>query len=418
LLGHAGIVTCGLDDDDDKNKKEQGGQEYSIKFSIAGHDYTYTVDWAAPMAMPFFVGAAIQEQMVNQEGFDIEQLVNAFGNITEPVFNLSMLDGVNSLLKISQNNGQESNSTITQIGAKVASNYATSYVPSLLGAIARTVDDKSRKAFVEQGKGNGVLGTFRYAREQTENKIPGLSQTNIPIRDVFGNEKTSSLAERIFENFISPGYIEEYKNDPVLNEMDRLYNANVTDSKDMVPEDPSKSITYKNEKYVLTAEEWDKYKATRGQTAYEMLTELINSEGYQEADEAAQVQMIKKAWSYADKVGKKAVVPDFELDEKPNITESVVKEGKVSAYNAGMMKSLESGDTEGYDAMVEALHEQGVEDSEIKTKIGSKYRDQYKDAYKKGNYERMAEIEDILDSSGFDFDLDAWEEQVDKKSGN
>ena len=369
--------------------------------------------------MPFFVGAAVQEQLSNQKGFDVEQLVNAFGNITEPVFNLSMLDGVNSLLKLSQNNGQESNSTITQIGAKVASNYSTSYVPSLLGAIARTVDDTSRKAFVEQGKGNGVLGTFRYAREQVENKIPGLSQTNIPIRDVFGNAKTSSLAERIFENFISPGYIEEYKNNPVLKEMDRLYNANVTDSEDMVPKDPSKSITYKNEKHVLSAEEWDTYKKERGQTAYTMLTELIGSQDYQNADDAAQVQMINKVWDYADKVGKSAVVADYEIENSgKDPVQNVISEGKVSSYNASMMTALENGDYGAYDTMVEALHQEGVEDSTIRTKIGNKYRDQYKDAYLKGDYDRMAEIEELLDNTGFDFDLDKWEKDADEKRGN
>jgi hypothetical protein len=66
--------------------------------------------------------------------------------------------------------------------------------------------------------------------------------------------------------------------------------------------------------------------------------------------------------------------------------------------------------------MVEALHELGVEDSEIKTKIGNTYRDQYKEAYRKGDEAKMAEIEDILDNTGFDFDIDKWEEQVDEST--
>lgn len=418
LLGSMGIVSCGLDDDEDKLEKEQGNQEYSFKFSILGHDYTYTVDWAAPMSMPFFVGAAIQEQLTNQEGFDIEQLINGFGNITEPVFNLSMLDGVNTLFKTSQ---YDDTNTITQIGAKIGSNYATSYVPSLMGAIARTVDDTRRKAYVESGKGTGVMGTFRYAREQTENKIPGLSQTNIPYRDVFGNPDTSSLAERIIENFISPGYITEYKNDPVLNEMARLYDANVADSEDMVPKEPGKTITYNKEKFVLSAEDWDTYKTERGQTAYAMLTELINSPDYQDASEAAQVQMIKGVWSYADQIGKSAVIPDYEMKDKgPDPVASIAKEEKISSYESDMMVALASGDQEGYETMIEALHEEDVEDSEIKAKIRDTYRDQYKAAYRKGDDERMAEIESILDDSGFDFSklLNDWEKDVDKKYGN
>jgi hypothetical protein len=260
------------------------------------------------------------------------------------------------------------------------------------------------------------MGTFRYAREQTENKIPGLSQTNIPMRDIWGEENTSSLAERILENFILPGYINEYQNDPIIDEMARLWEA--TGDKALVPDaDPDKTITYNKQKHVLTAEQWDLYKENRNKTAHEMLTRLIESEDYQNATDAAQAQMIKNIWSYADKVGKQAVFPDYEVEEKGDPVAKATLEGKVATCKTDMMTSLESGDYDGYDTMVEALHELGVEDSEIKTKIGNTYRDQYKEAYRKGDEAKMAEIEDILDNTGFDFDIDKWEEQVDEKYG-
>jgi len=241
-----------------------------------------------------------------------------------------------------------------------------------------------------------------------------LSQTNIPVRDVWGNADTSSLAERILENFILPGYINEYKNDPVLNEMARLYDA--TGDANMIPKDPGKSVTYNKQKYVLTAEQWDKYKEARGQAAYNGLTELINTEDYQNANEATQAQMIKDVWSYADKVGKQAVIPDYEMENMgTNPVKTITKESKITSYKSDMMKALDSGDYEGYDTMVEALREENVEDSDIKSKISSKYRDMYKDAYRKDNYEEMARIEEILDNTGFSFDIGAWEEQVDEK---
>lgn len=418
LLANAGIVTCGLDDDDDKFEKEQGNQEYAFKFSIAGHDFTYTMDWAAPMSMPFFVGAAIQQQIAEGGSVDLEFLINAFGNITEPVFNLSMLDGVNTLFKTSQ---YDDTNTITQIGAKIASNYATSYVPSLLGAITRTFfDDTRRKAFVPSDKSTGVMGTFRYAAEQTENKIPGLSRTNIPYRDIWGNAETSGLAERIIENFISPGYVTEYKNDPIINEMARLYDV-VEDNtlrNAMVPSDPAKSLTYKKKKYTLTAEQWDAYKEARGKAAYEMLNELINTQDYQDADETTQAQMIKDAWSYADNVGKAAFIPDFDLG-KPVTASEIASSGKVTSYKTKMIDALEAGDFEGYEAMVEGLRQEGVSDADIKEKVGNKYRDLWKDAYRKDSEDRMSEIEDILDHTDFDFNIygdGGWATQVNNEN--
>jgi hypothetical protein len=415
FLGHAGIASCGLGDDDDKFEKAQGGQKYAIRFNLFGEDVTYTMDWAAPMSMPFFVGAAVYEQLSKGGSIDINGLMDAMSNIAEPVLNLSMLDGVNTLFKTSQNDDTD---TMTQIGAKVLSNYVSSYVPSLLGAVARTIDGQRRATFVKSGEGKGVTGTFKYAIEQAENKIPGLSQTNIPVRDVFGRAEEDSIAERIFENWISPGYISHYKNDPVLNEMDRLYGANVEDSASMIPKDPPKYIEHNKQKTVLTAEQWDVYKTERGRTAYEMLTSLINSSGYKAADEAAQVQMIKKVWDYANEVGKKAVLPDYEInDSKNGSVESFTRYGKVGSYTAKMMQALDQLDYESYETMIEALHEEEVEDSTIRTKIANKYRDQYKDAYRKNNFEKMDEIEERLSMTDFEFDLDKWEDDVDKKYG-
>ena len=39
----------------------------------------------------------------------------------------------------------------------------------------------------------------------------------------------------------------------------------------------------------------------------------------------------------------------------------------------------------------------------------------YKEAYRTDDYETMDEIEEILDNTGYDFDIGAWEEAVDEK---
>lgn len=413
LLSSAGVVACGLDDDDDKFEKENGNQKYSFKFNIAGQDFTYTIDWAAPMSMPFFVGSAIYDQLSKEGEVDVNTLVNGFGNITEPVFNLTMLDGINTLFKTSQ---YDDTNTLTQIGGKIVSNYATSFVPSLLGAVARTVDDTQRKNFVKSGEGTGLTGTFNYAREQVENKIPGVSQSNIPVRDIWGNEKTSSLAERIVENFISPGYIENYKDDPIINEMARLFE--ITGESKLIPSDPPKSFSYKNHTYKLEAEQWDAYKETRGKTAFTMLKELLGSSDYREADSATQANMIKEVWDYADKVGKKAALPEYDFDQMT--VETISTDAKISGYKDEMMKALASEDYDAFDTMIEALHEQGVEDKDIKSKISGKYRDLYKEAYRKNDERTMGEIKDLLvygTSLYSKKDIAGWEKDVDEKYG-
>ena len=84
-----------------------------------------------------------------------------------------------------------------------------------------------------------------------------------------------------------------------------------------------------------------------------------------------------------------------------------------------MIKALNAGDWEAYDTMVEALKQADVEDNTIKTKIGDTYRDQWKTAYRKGDEEKMAEIEEILDNTGFDFNIygkNGWMDKVDHEN--
>jgi len=333
-----------------------------------------------------------------------------------------MLDGINTVFRTSQ---YDDTNTLTQIGAKVGTNYITSYVPSLFGALARTIDDKQRKSFVEQGKGTGVMGSLRYMQEQIENKIPGLNQTNIAIRDIWGEEKTNDFAERFFENFILPGYISTYKNDPILDEMGRLFDA--TGDAAMIPkEDPDKSITVTKNgekiKKVLTDKEWDHYKEVRGKTAFDELTELMNTADYRNATDAVQAQMIKDIWSHADKIGKNAVMPEYEV-EQADVT-TIARESKIAGYKNELIKALKADDFVAYDTMVEAIREAYDDESEadaaIKTKVGNSLRDLWKEAYRKGDNATMNEIESWLDYTGYDFNIygkGGWQEKVDEKYG-
>ena len=439
LLAGSGAITCGLDDDEDKFEKAKGLQEYSVNYGkvandilgkigvprIFGEDATYTIDWAAPMSMPLFVGAALRDYF-DANGFNINDFINAFGSITEPVFNLSMLDGVNSLLKT---NSYDNTNPIMQIASKIATNYAGSFVPSFLGAIARTFDETQRKAFVPSDKSQGIVGNMLYAHEQAQNKIPGYNKENIPVRDIWGEEKKSGDLERLLENFISPGYYNEYKNDPIINEQQRLYLLNPNENKSMLlDEDPDKTIEYTTtdkvkHKKVLTDKEWDLYKEVRGKTAHKELTELLNSSEYQNALDSARIKMIDAVWKHADKVGRQAVVPDIQVDQQ-NVAE-IAKDSKIKSLEDEVIKALKAEEYDTYDTMVEAIREEYEDDNEadqaIKTKVSRFYINQWKEAYRNNDTVKMDEIEELLEYTGYDFNIygkNGWMEQEDKKMNN
>jgi len=421
ILSNMGIISIGLDDDDDEFDKLEGAQEYSVK--IFGH--SYTLDWAAPACMPFFVGAAVREQFTREGGFDIQEMLNATANIAEPVFNLSMLDGVNSLFRTSQ---YDETNNLTQILAKVGTNYATSYWPSLFGAAARSFDPVRRKAFVKSGESGGVLGQIRYAVEQTENKIPGVSQTNIPMRDAFGRTESDNIVEKLLENFVSPGYHTTMQNDPVVEELRSLYEA--TGNRSMIPKLPNKTLTVNKQSVALEAEQYDQLTEERGSTAYSIISDLMASSFYRDASEQDKAEMITDAWTYATQTANHSVDSGYKMDtwvqnSLKNPTRSILNRAKDRIdrdYKEGCkiaaVEAVESGDLDALDTALAKFEETDGKKSSIKTAVGNAYKEDYIRAYQEDDYATMDEIEALLEITDLGFsekDFQKWIDSVENQ---
>ena len=406
-LAKAGFVSAGFGDDEDEFDKLEGAQEYALTFNIFGQEVSYTVDWAAPTCMPFFVGATI----ANTFGKDVDatELVDALLGITEPVFNLSMLDGVNSLLDVSQ---YGEGNPITQIGEKIATNYATSYWPTLFGQAARSIDTTRRKAFVESG---ATLSTPRYALEQLENKVPYLSKSNIPYRNVWGEEDVSNPVWAVIENFLSPGYGQAIERDPVTEELRRIYQE--TDgNKAMIPKLPNKKL--KDE--ALNAEQYDQLTLARGQTARQTLEALMQTDEWQLADDATKADMVGDVWTYANQTAGYQINDGVEkaawvslAEKEGNAPDSIIKRAVernqkeyVNGHKESMLTSLEDGDVETALTSIEALKGAGKKKSSIQSYITN----YFKPIWLEANDDERREIQMNLRAlPGFTFDFRKWE---------
>ncbi|MBO7351749.1 MAG: hypothetical protein J6U12_02395, partial [Candidatus Methanomethylophilaceae archaeon] len=178
----------------------------------------------------------------------------------------------------------------------------------------------------------------------------------------------------------------------------------------------------KNVKYVYDDKQWDKLKEVRGETAFRMLTELINSDDYK-ADtttDAARAEMISRVWTYANNVGRKAVFPEYQMDNLgDDAVGSIVHDSNVTVCLTDALQYLDNGDLASYSNMVEAIRFEMGDDkaanSKIKDKIGNAYRDKYKAAYRKNDTDEMDRIKEILDNSEFNFKISDWEKAVDKE---
>lgn len=320
-LASQGLIIGGDDDNTKKRNFDEmtGAQSYALDLSPLGIPYTYTLDWAAPTALPLFVGVemwnAIQEY--GEGTLDFSTVVEAITNITEPVFNLTMLDGINSAI---QTAAYDQATAVTSILTSAATDYFTQGVPTLLGQINRSFFDNIRRtSYVEN---DSPLPDFlSRAIQSAQMKIPGLSNQMNPYQDAFGRiEENGSW----WENFFSPGYLEKKSTSPAEAAIESLYNA--TGDASVLPSKPQKSITVNGETIYLTAQQYTQYVQERGQMSLDALNHLVESSIYKNMDDNTKVKAVQDVYKYADALAK-ANLSDYEPDNWVNDVKGLVDKG-------------------------------------------------------------------------------------------
>lgn len=304
LLYSLGWVSGGFGDDkEDEFARLQGRQEYAIRIG----NKTYTIDWMAPAAIPFFIGVELMAALKGEyDDVPSRAIIDALTNIAEPMFNLSMLDGLNNTI----NAVSFADNKLTAMMQEVLTSYFMQAIPSVSGQVARTADKTRRRTYID--KNSWVPESVQRAYQKLFNKIPGLSFLNQPYIDEWGREdKTQNIAVRVFENFLSPGWFSEIKTSDMEQELQRLYEA--TGEKGVLPGYAAKYITVNGEKINLTGDEYTLFASTRGMTAYSIISEIVSSEEYANMSDGQKVKAIKDAFEFAGAAAK-AAVSDYELD--------------------------------------------------------------------------------------------------------
>lgn len=308
-LDSAGLLSGGLGDDkDDQFSKLQGEQEYALKIG----DTSYTIDWAAPAALPLFVGAEIVDLYRDSKTGEVplSKLLESLTNLSEPMVNMSMLQGVKEAIE----NVKFSNQEIPDIIFNSIASYMGQGVPTLLGQIARTTDDTRRRNYVEQGS---AFPSLQMALQRNKSKIPGALQTQQPYVDAWGREEpTGNIAERAFSNFLSPGYTSEKQTSYMEKELERLYEE--TGDSSVLPSSAQKSVTNQGEKYVLTAEEYTEYQRTMGKTSYELLSKLTGSSEYKKLTDEQRTDAVSEVYSYAKDLAKEEMLKSRGVKYEPS----------------------------------------------------------------------------------------------------
>lgn len=295
------------DDDERKFEELQGHQSYSLELPDGT---SITLDWLAPEALPFFMGVNYSEmKRANKETVTMADLMSTAMRITEPMLEMSCLQGLNDAIDTF---GYAQEGDLDPLPKLVATGYANLYgqvVPTLFGQLDRSLKDKRMTTYTEKSK--WFTSDTQYTLGKTSAKIPGWDYQQIPYIDAWGREeRTGNPIANAANNFLNPAYMSKVETGSVEKEISRLYDA--TGEAFVFPKRADKSFNVDGERKHLTANDYVKYAKEKGKVSYELVSELINSDGYKNLDDAEKAEAISQVYEYANAVAKSKVDSQYQ----------------------------------------------------------------------------------------------------------
>lgn len=299
---------------DDENEKEfeelMGHQSYALE---TPDGKSYTLDWLAPEALPFFIGVNLYEQVTakreSQEAMQFKDVMAAVWNVTEPMLSMSCLQSLNDLFEaVGYASSNDMNGLMTVLST-AATSYLSQALPTIAGQIERIGETERMTTYTE--KNSPFSNDMQYFFGRVSGKTPGEFQ-QIPYIDAWGRtESTGGFGERAFNNLLNPAYSSHVEMSAMEEMLLRLYND--TGEASVLPSRASKFFNVDKVRKDLTAEEYVKYATEKGQLSYNLLTGMMVSEAYMGLSNADQVDAVEKVYDYADAIAKTGV-SNYKLD--------------------------------------------------------------------------------------------------------
>lgn len=298
-------ILRGSGGDDEKKKKFdelQGHQEYALELP---NGTSITLDWLAPEALPFFVGANLYEQMQANNGYlTMSDMLQAASNVTDPLLSMSCLQSLNDVFDAVGYASSGDTNALTSAVASAATSYLTQGIPTVFGQAERTGESTRMTTYTDKNK--FLTPDMQYALGKASARIPGVDYGQIPFIDAWGRtENSGGVAARAFNNFANPAYTSKVSGSKMEDELSRLYEA--TGETKVLPQRAPKFFTVNKENKQLTGEEYVKYATKRGQTSYKIVSELTGLASYKSMSDGDKADAVAKAYEYANIVGKMSV---------------------------------------------------------------------------------------------------------------
>jgi hypothetical protein len=351
FLAAQGLIRGGGEGDDKEKEfaELQGHQTYAMELP---NGKSVTLDWLAPEALPFFIGVNFFESTQGKkEEMDIDSIIGSVTSITEPLLEMSCLQGLNDLIdSVGYASGRDVNSLVA-MAASAATSYLTQALPTLGGQLERSFQKERMTTYSDKNK-RWIPADLQYTIGKATAKIPGLDYQQIPYIDAWGRtESTGNFAENAFGNLLNPSYTSQIDTTAMEDELLRLYRST---GESVFPSRAARYFMVNNERKDLTAEEYVQYATLKGRYSYELLTELVDGSTYKSLTDVEKAKMVSEVFDNANKQAK-AAISEYKLDEwaakyaeaekKYGIKQEVFAEVRMHTRFLESLKDKKSGET-------------------------------------------------------------------------
>ena len=291
------------------------------------------------------VGANLAE-ITAEEGWDLDAVTSAVMRISDPMLEMSMLQGVNDVLdNIAY--AQEV-APLPSLILNALTNYALQYVPTLLAQTERAADNTRRTTYKDAT--SVIPEGVQHVLGKLTQKVPGLDYHQIPYIDQWGRmeQNYETSVGNAWAQFLSPSYKSVIDTSDMETELQRLYDA--TGETSVLPSMAPKHFKVDSERRDLSAEEYVTFAQIRGSTARKKLVELTQSRAYSKLSDAEKVDAVESVYDYAAKLAKETIVPPEKDEDEDKDKDKEPQDPGVSEADLTALKSA----TKGFESLKDA----------------------------------------------------------------
>lgn len=285
-LADKGIITgkSGSDKDVSYLESAVGGGQYRINLSalkrwvLSGFketqtqdgDTIYSYDWAQPVALAISLGANMNKNVKESELTGKKKgalsgtagtLVSSLGGAIETLTEQPLISGVKRFI-----GGQ---SPIDSILDTIES-MPSSFTPTLLNQFRQVEDPISRQTYDPK--------MFERAINKVKARIPFIAESLPKKYDTLGNEQTFPQDPNLFNIFLNPGFISEYKPSDAAQLVLNIYNE--TGETKQFPKVAPKKLTFQGKVVELSGEQYSKFQKDIGEKTGIVFGELARNDKF------------------------------------------------------------------------------------------------------------------------------------------